>query len=149
MTLAALSGTIGAVGNALNVGTNLNGGIVADALGLINLYGAAGREFTLRHLSTADRILVTASGNGTIDGTVISANQIEFDSTALLKFTANALVTSTASSIAINTSLARRSPPRPWSTCRPARAGRRECDHVLTGGNATVSSLRSASGDIW
>jgi hypothetical protein len=149
VTLAALSGTIGAVGNALNVGTNLNGGIVADALGLINLYGAAGREFTIRHLGTADRILITASGNGTVDGSVISANQIEFDSTALLTFTANALVTSTASSIAINTSLGT---PIAATAVVDMQAGSQFVAAtgitILTGGNATVSSLRSATGDI-
>jgi hypothetical protein len=149
VTLAALSGTIGAVGNALNVGTNLNGGIVANALGLINLYGAAGREFTIRQLSTADRILITASGNGKIDGTVISANQIEFDSTALLTFTANALVTSTASSIAVNTSLGT---PIAATAVVDMQAGSQFIAatgiSVITGGNATVSSLRSTSGDI-
>jgi len=149
VTLTVLNGTIGAAGTALNVGTNLNGGIVADALGLINLFGPRAYEFTVKHLQTADRILVTAAGNGTIDGDVTSANQIEFNSAAALRFTGNANVTSTTSSIEINTSLP--TPLLPASSVVMASGAQFHAQThitVLTGGNATLTGL-TAVGEVY
>ena len=72
------AGSIGTASHALNVGSNLGGGITASAGGLINLFGAAGHQFVVSGAtSTSGSIKLTAALEGVIDGAVTAPGRID------------------------------------------------------------------------
>jgi hypothetical protein len=68
VALSAASGTIGSVGQALNVGNGTGGSITASAAGLIHLYGTATNAFVVKSLTSTNGSVVIES-----DGRVLGA----------------------------------------------------------------------------
>jgi hypothetical protein len=83
--LLEATGSIGTAGHALNVGSNLGGGITASAGGLINLFGPAGHQFVIAGASSsAGSIKLTAALEGVIDGAVTAPGRIDLAAGARL-----------------------------------------------------------------
>ena len=76
--LTAAKGTIGAPGNALNVGVNLKGKITANAQGSIDLRGPLGSKFIVTEAKSTNGgdTTLSAAGESIIDGDVDTAGAI-------------------------------------------------------------------------
>ncbi len=76
--LLEAAGSIGTASHALNVGSNIGGGITASAGGLINLFGSAGHRFVIAGAtSTTGSVKLTAALEGVIDGAVTAPGRID------------------------------------------------------------------------
>jgi hypothetical protein len=150
VVLNAAAGTIGAVGalHALNVGNSAGGGVTVTALGLVNIYGPAGYQLVLKSLASAADVVVTAALDATVDGAVTSAGRVEFDVAGLLSLTDNANVTSTASSVEVNTSFGTLPPTSRLAMASGAQMSGNTGIAILTGADAAVTVLNSSAGDI-
>ncbi|AWB50708.1 hypothetical protein HYN69_17915 (plasmid) [Gemmobacter aquarius] len=101
VNLQAVTGTIGTLSRALNVGVSIGGKIVADALGSLNLYGAANARFVIGSAMAGSTISLGAFGESTIDGPVETDEAITITAGGRVVLTGLAEVSSTAGTVRI------------------------------------------------
>ena len=101
--LIADNGSIGALGNALNVGVSLDGTITSNAQGSIDLRGPLGARFNVSEAkSTAGgTITLSAAGESFVDGVVDTAGEIVLSPGGRQVLTQNARVRSGAGGVSI------------------------------------------------
>jgi hypothetical protein len=76
MELSATGGHIGSTGKALDVATNLDGGVTADATGGVTLYSPAGNPFHVAAISSGDAVQLTSAGTLSLEGAVSAVGSI-------------------------------------------------------------------------
>ncbi|WP_176250049.1 leukotoxin LktA family filamentous adhesin [Sulfitobacter sp. HGT1] len=102
--LTAANGTIGAPGNALNVGVNPKGKITANAQGSIDLNGPSGSKFIVTEAKSTNGgdITLSAAGESVIDGVVDTAGAIILTAGGRQVLGQNAQVTSGAGAASVD-----------------------------------------------
>jgi filamentous hemagglutinin family protein len=101
INLTALGGSIGADGNALDVGNNLGGWIRATASQGVYLNAPAGRSFTVAAVTAGTEVQLGADIDMTIDGVVQSPGPVVLDAGGSITLTGAAVVSSSADGVAL------------------------------------------------
>jgi hypothetical protein len=101
INLTALGGSIGADGNALDVGNNLGGWIRATATQGVYLNAPAGRSFTVAAVTAGTEVQLGADIDMTIDGVVQSPGPVVLEAGGSITLTDAAVVRSTVDGVAL------------------------------------------------
>ena len=148
VTLKTPAGGIGQVGHALNVGNHIGGGVIADTFGLINLFGPSGYKLILKNVVSAADVVLTAALDAGVDGTVTSANRIEFNVNRAMTVSATSQIKSLTDTVAFNTAFG--TVPATSSIAMAAGAQVTGATGIVvwTGADATVAHLTATTGNI-
>ena len=99
--LNATGGSIGATGRALDVATNLDGGVTADASGAVTLYSPAGNPFHVAEISSGDAVQLTSAGTLSVEGAVSAVGAIGLVAGAELILTPEATIHTVATGVSM------------------------------------------------
>ncbi len=140
--LSAVNGTIGTVGNSLNVGVNIGGKITADAQDGISLRGPLGSKFIVSHAKSTNVGTITLEGAGEsiIDGDVETAGQINLVAGGRQVLSGNASVTSGANGVGVTADTFKM-----LNGSAVSAAGR---VLITTAGDSLVTAIKTTSGLI-
>jgi hypothetical protein len=101
LSASGSNASIGAAGKALDVATNLDGGVTADASGAVTLYSPAGNPFHVAEISSGDAVQLTSAGTLSVEGAVSAVGSIGLVAGAGLVLTPEATIHTAATGVSM------------------------------------------------